>query len=141
MEKPSDDMMDKMIDAMYTTKGVQTGVCKGWRENLKAAWRRLFEPETALLPCPFCGSEAKLLPLDSFVEWAVACQHPEGECNVRIIYCDTKEKAIAQWNRREAVRSTDEAVKEYFEYTKQFSFLSGKKFLRYTEWLREREGK
>ena len=137
MEKPSDEMMDRMIGVMMPSDIAH----RCWRNEIKSAWRRLFEPETALLPCPFCGSEAKLLPLDSIVEWAVACQHPEGECNVRIIYCDTKEKAIAQWNRREAVRSTDEAVKEYFEYTKQFSFLSGKKFLRYTEWLREREGK
>lgn len=61
-----------------------------------------------LLPCPFCGSEAKLLShctipehgADTAGDWAVVCQNQDADCNVRLLYCHSKEEAITQWNRR-----------------------------------------
>ena len=60
-----------------------------------------------LLPCPFCGSEAEIFPrahienqTDNVGEWAVVCQNPDAECNARILYCNSKEEAVEQWNRR-----------------------------------------
>ena len=53
-----------------------------------------------LKPCPFCGNKAELFCTKGTEDWAVVCQHPECGCNARILYCDTKEEAIEQWNRR-----------------------------------------
>ena len=55
-----------------------------------------------LKPCPFCGSEAIIFPPQEkdMDTWAAVCQHPECGCNARILFCDTKESAIEQWNRR-----------------------------------------
>ena len=54
-----------------------------------------------LLPCPFCGGEADIeeIPGSPFTNdpymWAVGCE----ECNIGW-YEETKEEAIAAWNRR-----------------------------------------
>ena len=93
---PSEEMMDRMIDVM------PSDIAHGcWRNEIKAAWRRLFDSETSLLPCPFCGSEAKLCgPGGEDKQFSVVCQHSGCGCNARILYCDTRENAIEQWNRR-----------------------------------------
>ena len=53
-----------------------------------------------LLPCPFCGSEAKIFGPDENKMWGIVCQQPETLCNVRLLYCHSKEEAIQQWNKR-----------------------------------------
>lgn len=61
-----------------------------------------------LKPCPFCGAEAKMLPHEhnglrlqgGGIDWCVICQNEDTECNVRLLYCQSKEEAIQQWNRR-----------------------------------------
>ena len=57
-----------------------------------------------LKPCPFCGSEARLFPhshienlVDNVGLWAVICQN--AKCNARILFCQTQEEAIQQWNQ------------------------------------------
>lgn len=54
-----------------------------------------------LKKCPFCGSKAVLMSDLLDRRWGVVCQNPDAECNVRLLYCDSKEEAIQQWNRRE----------------------------------------
>lgn len=63
--------------------------------------------EDKLKLCPFCGSHAKIFPQshisnnkDCDGEWAVVCQNEEALCNVRLLYCNSREEAIQQWNRR-----------------------------------------
>ena len=54
-----------------------------------------------LLPCPFCGGEADIEEIsgnpftDEPYTWAVGCK----DCNIGW-YKETKEDAIAAWNRR-----------------------------------------
>ena len=56
---------------------------------------------TELLPCPFCGGEAKLSHYETFDndEWAVECM---GVCEIQPATClfFTKEQAIEAWNTR-----------------------------------------
>ena len=148
MEKPSDEMIRQIIDLV--DKKMKLDIKDGWtapiasianKDDLVKEACRLFEPETALLPCPFCGSEAKLFtPTGDEDQFAVVCQHPENCCNARILYCASKEEAIEQWNRREACRWTDKLIEEYIGYLD---------FIEETQrtpkspscWLRDREGK
>lgn len=53
---------------------------------------------TALLPCPFCGAEAKLHRLgnEGSVHGWVQCQI----CDASIPWKSTFEAAVAAWNRR-----------------------------------------
>lgn len=53
-----------------------------------------------LLPCPFCGCDSKLFGPDENEMWAVVCQQPEDLCNVRLLYCHSKQEALHQWNMR-----------------------------------------
>jgi len=63
-----------------------------------------------LKPCPFCGSAAQMRPHSHLPEhgdvdgvmglWAVICNNPDAECNARILYCNSKEEAVQQWNTR-----------------------------------------
>ena len=62
-----------------------------------------------LLKCPFCGSDAMVMPHthigeDAIGKWLVICQNPDAECNARLPYCNSKEAAIQQWNRRDKER-------------------------------------
>ena len=65
------------------------------------------EEDKKLLPCPFCGAKAKVFPhshidnrTNDLGQWCVICQNEDAECNVRLLYEDTKESAIIRWNRR-----------------------------------------
>ena len=49
-----------------------------------------------LKPCPFCGGEAEMLNY-SPKEWLVVCPVC---CGMVERWCETKEEAITQWNRR-----------------------------------------
>ena len=53
-----------------------------------------------LKPCPFCGAKAILYAPSINDSWSVICQNEDAECNVRLLYCNSKEEAIEQWNRR-----------------------------------------
>lgn len=61
----------------------------------------MMSDETTLLPCPFCGGEAKLSHYETFDndEWAVECM---GVCEIQPATClfFTKEQAIEAWNTR-----------------------------------------
>lgn len=50
--------------------------------------------------CPFCGSEAKLFQSDKINNFAIVCQDEDLLCCVRLLYCNSKEEAIQQWNKR-----------------------------------------
>lgn len=59
------------------------------------------EPE--LLPCPFCGGEAVLVPGNFLViEWRVICDHWKNKCLVKpqTLWFTTREEAVAAWSRR-----------------------------------------
>ena len=67
------------------------------------AWEEL-EYKEELLPCPFCGGKATINPIYNDVPETglmvtlhrVRCPI----CDARTGDCDTEEKAIKQWNRR-----------------------------------------
>lgn len=67
------------------------------------AWEEL-EYEEELLPCPFCGGEATINPIYNDVPETglmVTLHHVRCPiCDARTGDCDTEEKAIKQWNRR-----------------------------------------
>lgn len=68
--------------------------------------------DTQLLSCPFCGYDVRLFGPDASNQWGVVCQHPECLCNVRLLYCSSREQAISQWNTRKDDRPLlEEAVK------------------------------
>jgi hypothetical protein len=69
--------------------------------------------DTQLLSCPFCGYDVRLFGPDASNQWGVVCQHPECLCNVRLLYCSSREQAISQWNTRKDDRALlEEAVLE-----------------------------
>lgn len=62
------------------------------------AWLAL-EAKEELLPCPFCGGDAEVVvtnPISISKCAYVRCK----ECRVLSMPCDTKDEAIATWNRR-----------------------------------------
>ena len=53
-----------------------------------------------LLPCPFCGGEAKIGSLgdsENWLVWCQKCQIPHSETGLQ---GDTKEQIIKAWNTR-----------------------------------------
>ena len=57
-----------------------------------------------LKPCPLCGSSARVYDdgagdLDSVPAWIAACDDEDG-CGCETAFFDTREEAIAAWNRR-----------------------------------------
>ena len=116
MEKPSDEMMEKMLDEICIRGDGEIDIDY---EKTKDIWRRLFEPEPELPPCPFCGGKAERTPGGGIA----GCDR-----------CDLW-GPIEWWNRREAGRWTDELVEEY---AKHWSCGGGHKDP--AEWLHGREG-
>ncbi|MBQ2680420.1 MAG: Lar family restriction alleviation protein [Eggerthellaceae bacterium] len=59
---------------------------------------------TELLPCPFCGGEAHVIPqmdgISGTVKYSVYC---DSRCGVVAFYCDTEAEAIDAWNTRAAM--------------------------------------
>ena len=79
---------------------------------------------TELLPCPFCGGEAAIVPtLDTTVrEWFVTCGNLE--CNV--LACRTKRyyteaEAIAAWNTRADYHGYEQAAIEAWKSIKTWN--------------------
>lgn len=56
------------------------------------------EPDTTLLPCPFCGSEAILVELDNN-RYKVRCSD-YMDCCIEQGYSFNLEDAVEAWNRR-----------------------------------------
>jgi Lar family restriction alleviation protein len=59
-------------------------------------------PDEAMLPCPFCGGEAKHYHRPDTTGWSntdwVSCS--DDDCGVSTAMEETKAEAIAAWNRR-----------------------------------------
>lgn len=58
---------------------------------------------TELLPCPFCGSKAKILEyeyggLDHRIEYQPSCTN--DNCGVDMNWLETEEEAVELWNKR-----------------------------------------
>lgn len=51
-----------------------------------------------LLPCPFCGAEAKLVRVEP-IWWYVVCGSESDVCTCKLVAHD-RERVIEQWNRR-----------------------------------------
>ena len=74
-----------------------------------------------LKPCPFCGSNARIVPIQS--GFAIVCNDKNCLSEMRILYgsCDTKkmflDKLCADWNRRTpevpAVVAAIECIEDY----------------------------
>jgi len=71
-------------------------------------------PLQEIKPCPFCGSEAKLIREKYAPEFAVQCQNWEAHVHNGIeVWGDTAAEAIDAWNRRSpAPAAVREAVAE-----------------------------
>ena len=102
----------------------------------RAAQVYLTDDDKKLLSCPFCGASAKVFPhshidsnMDNSSEWCVVCQNPDGMCNARLPYEQSKESAIEAWNRRfhkqEQFRAGVEAMRvDIFEPFKAAEYIS-----------------
>lgn len=54
-----------------------------------------------LKKCPFCGSnDVLIVKAIDFRQTRIACNNTKGGCGASTDYFDTKEQAIAAWNRR-----------------------------------------
>lgn len=63
-------------------------------------------PTPKLLPCPFCGGEAIVVPgMFLVVNYKVICDHLKNECAVgpQTKWYTTPAEAAAAWNRRSPV--------------------------------------
>ena len=90
--------------------------------------------ETTLLPCPFCGGEAKIIESDYgmyLTGYAVYCK---GECHAKLgvsgrlgeayewtPYFDTEAEAIAAWNTRADYHGYEQAAIEAWENIKAWN--------------------
>ena len=70
--------------------------------------------ETKLLPCPFCGGEARVYQHPFLGTWSAYCTN-NNDCGASIRDGNTKEDVIKAWNRR--VPPTEEQIVEYIEET------------------------
>ncbi len=69
-----------------------------------------------LLPCPFCGGEARIEQHEKS-KWLAFCDDVYG-CGTEGWYEDTPEEAIAAWNRRSPTIPPDvrEAIRKLADY-------------------------
>ena len=83
-------------------KNIQT-IEDMWKKRIELRMGRTDGIITELLPCPFCGGEAALVPtLETTVrEWFVKCSNLECSvlaCRTKRYY--TEAEAISAWNTR-----------------------------------------
>ena len=61
-------------------------------------WLAQEAPVEKPLPCPFCGCEPSIIKNNGY--YNVECQNHDCRMNVYTVTCESKNKAIAIWNRR-----------------------------------------
>ncbi len=113
-------MSDKMREALERIAGVESEH-GGWgwaRDIARAALAKQpaqGQNDDGLLPCPFCGADARFDWQERRGQNFYYAVCPKDECVARLgtDYCKTKEAAAAIWNRREAQQPAQgEAVAE-----------------------------
>lgn len=69
--------------------------------------------EIKLLPCPFCGYEAKSVKAHGIFEkpYVVVCENEKCRASVGM-FSATKEEAIKQWNTRKPMQEIVERLEE-----------------------------
>lgn len=73
---------------------------------------------TDLLPCPFCGGEAK--PYDYWEKWIIECEDCEKYGHGAYVVARTEAEAIAAWNNR-----AERTCKNVDEYARAGFFVCG----------------
>ncbi len=66
----------------------------------------------ALLPCPFCGSEASVYATQRGGMYSVRCTGGPVKCPVTIIgpYGETTAEAMEKWNSRAALAAAEDVT-------------------------------
>lgn len=70
-----------------------------------------------LLPCPFCGSEAKIIhdtSSDYERQWTWGIECTSAVCEARVNNYTSEDSAVTWWNRRQCLSISDERVKIAF---------------------------
>jgi len=62
-----------------------------------------------LKPCPFCGDDAELRPIDAYNEWAAVMCTGE-DCLAGVDGHSDLEDAVENWNRRAPIQDTGDSV-------------------------------
>lgn len=78
--------------------------------------------EIKLLPCPFCGGEAKTgYAINDYNRWGVICTNCEACVEVAEWkgVADTEENAIRAWNTRKPMQEICERLEELFKYNSE----------------------
>ena len=110
-----------------TQAGLATALKKQFGASLTDERAALARPSGSLLPCPFCGGEAKLLIVEYRGGYMVRCN---GRClmaNVDTGFHDgAAENAIAAWNKRakRELASSDGSESAIAEITEAMNDLS-----------------
>jgi len=93
LRKRADDLQVHVDDLQ-----VQLEQCQGQLEQCIKIIEEIEVDEVNLLPCPICGHEVKLNPInDSF---CIECDNFLGEdgCGLKTGYYDSKNELVEQWN-------------------------------------------
>lgn len=56
--------------------------------------------EPKLKPCPFCGSQPKIIGNKTLVNNRIVCNSPDCDMSVETVFYTTREEAIDTWNTR-----------------------------------------